>query len=140
MSQGASAKVKQILQRKEKETRPSPPKQSSNHDTRLSRQRTAPAAEAREVFQPSYDEARQHLSKNGLLEITEACDPQTMATALKMLAATSANLPADAEKAIICLSEVIEKMAIQCTECPKAKALPDQIKEACLSMHKGLTE
>lgn len=144
MSQSASAKAKQIPQRKEKETRLSPPKQSSTHesghDTRLSRQRTAPAAETREVFQPSYDEARQHLSKNGLLEITEACVPQTMATALKMLTATSTNLPADAEKAIICLSEVIEKMATQCTECPKAKALPDQIKEACLSMHKGLTE
>lgn len=139
MSQGASAKAKQILQRKEKDTRPGPPSQLM-HDTRLSRQRATTPAGSRETFQTSYDEARQHLSKAGLLETTEPCNPQTMSIALKMLAASTTKIPTDVEKAINCLSEVIEKMDTQCTECPKVRALPDQIKEACLSMHKGLTE
>ena len=77
MSQSASAKAKQILQRKEKDTRPGPPSQST-HDTRLSRQRATTPAGTREVFQTSYDEARQHLSKAGLLETSEPCNPQTM--------------------------------------------------------------
>ena len=139
MSQSALAKAKQILQRKEKDTRPGPPSQLM-HDTRLSRQRATTPAGSREIFQTSYDEARQHLSKAGLLETTEPCNPQTVSIALKMLAASTTKMPADVEKAINCLSEVVEKMGTQCTECPKVRALPDQIKEACLSMHKGLTE
>ena len=141
MSQSASAKAKQILQRKEKDIRPGSSSNSqSTHDTRLSRQRATTPAGACEVSQTGYDEARQHLSKARLLETTEPCNPQTMSIALKMLATSTTKIPADVEKAINCLSEVIEKMEIQCTECPKVQALPDQIKEACLSIHKGLTE
>lgn len=139
MPQNASAKAKQPVQRKEKEPRLGPSSQSS-HDTRLSRKTTPPAIGAREEFQTNYDEARQHLSKAGLLEAAEPCNPQTIATALRMLAAGSLKTMADIEKAITCLSEVVEKMETQCTECPKVKALPDQLKDACLSMQKGLTE
>lgn len=134
MSLGTSAKNKQLVQNKEREQRSSLPSLlGPEQNTRATRRTTAAVAAIAEPIKQkeptgklSYEEARRHLTHNGLLPPAEPAGIKLLAKALDAMATNPMRkTPVNVQKTILALSIVASRIAPQCEGCKRAEKLSD---------------